>query len=95
MKKTISKSEFRDAFKEMDREDKFSRAGIDALFDYIEGLDEDSGHETEIDVIAFCCEFSEYKNREEAAEEYNIEPAELDNHTTVIEFDGGVIIQNF
>ena len=61
MKKTINEDQFVQAFKDYGRENQFSREALKALFEYIEGLEEDTGEETELDVIALCCEFTEYE----------------------------------
>jgi hypothetical protein len=101
MKTTISKSEFRDAFRKMRREDQFTYDGLGALFDYLEGYEEDTGEEIELDVIAICCDFSEYDSIEECAEECGLEEhynprTELENNTTVIDVEGGgIIIQSY
>lgn len=94
----------------------WSRAGARALAEYLEQLEEDTGEEMEFDRVAIRCDFSEYDNAKEAAEEYPWEapPREeqesdfdyaerveedalewLQDRTSVIEFEGGVIIQNF
>ena len=63
----------------------------------------------ELDTIALCCEYSQYKNAIEASDVYgryyDIEATEdektksaleyLQNNTQVITFDGGIIIQDF
>jgi len=94
MKQTVTKYQFHRAFEEM-RPENFSYAGLDALFDYFEELESDIGEEIELDVIGICCDFTEYDSLEQAAEEYDLMPDELPDHTTVIEFDGGVIVQAF
>ena len=107
MKKTISFYEFQNEFQDC-RPDNFSYDGLKALFDYLEDYAEDCGTEIELDVIAICCEFSEYDSAMEAAKNYNFEPDEddeddqetaalefLEYHTSVITFDGGVIIQDY
>lgn len=86
-----------------DRKDTFSYKGKRALFDYLERLEEDTGEETELDIVALCCEYTEYDGALEAAKEYDedIETEEeareyLNDNTQVIDVDGGgVIIQNF
>ena len=112
MKQTVNETDFLDAFRNYGRDDQFSRAGLIALFDYLE---EYAGEEQELDVIGLCCDFSEYPTALEAAkeygctpeEDYDVEPEEreerreeaaldwLRDQTTVIEFDGGVIIGAF
>lgn len=70
MEKTVSKSDFRDAFRTYERQDNFSYEGLGALFDYIEELDESCDTETELDVIAICCEYTEHETAHKAASEY-------------------------
>jgi hypothetical protein len=102
MKRTISKSEFRDAFYNMGRGEQFSYEGLGALFDYLEDLEQDTREEMELDVIAICCEFAEYGTLEELAEEYDIEgdkddiERELGQNTTVIVIgNGGIIVPQY
>lgn len=99
MKTTVSKSDFRDAFKRMDR-DNFSYDGLGALYDWIEQIDEECDKETELDVIALCCEFTEYENIEEFHGNYDKENypdlETIAEHTMVITVDDdSFIIQDF
>jgi hypothetical protein len=64
MKQTVYNSDFHDAFIKSGRENQFSYQGRNVLFDWIEQLDADTGEETELDVIALCCEFSESTTEE-------------------------------
>ena len=87
----------------------WSYAGARALVKYLENLEDDTGEEIEFDRVALRCDFSEYPNAREAAEECGWEPDEdadsddaeeealewLNDRTTVIEFSGGVIVQQF
>jgi hypothetical protein len=59
MKTTVYRNEFHDYFIQAGRGEQFSYEGRNILFDWIEQLDADTGEETELDVIALCCEFSE------------------------------------
>jgi hypothetical protein len=59
MKQTVSKSDFIDQFRVMDRLENFSYEARGLLFDYLEEYEEDTGEELEMDVIAVCCEYSE------------------------------------
>ena len=98
MKTTVSKSDFRDAFQRMGRENHFSYDGLGALYDFVERMDDDCGTETELDVIALCCEFTEYEDIAELQENYtDIETMdELTNQTMVIDIDGtAFIIQDY
>ena len=94
----VTKSEFRDAFHNMNRGDQFSYAAIGALYDYLDELSQDTGEPIKLDVIAICCDYCEYDDLDEVKANYrDIEDMEdLQNHTTVIELDkGGLVIQNF
>ena len=62
MKKTINEFEFVQAFDDYMRSENFSRAGRFALYEYLTEYEEDTGEEIELDVIALCCEFTEYEN---------------------------------
>jgi len=75
----------------------FTYSGASALYDYLTDLEEDMGKEIKFDRIAIRCDYSEYKTLDEILNQYdNINSLdELRNHTTVIEFDNGFIIQNF
>ena len=97
--KTVDVYEFRRAFADYDRATQFSYEGLDALFDWLEELAEDTGTPYNLDVIALCCEFSEYSDLSEIKANYSgtaIDSLDdLRDHTSVIEFDGGIIIQDF
>lgn len=106
---TVNTSELYHDLKGMER-DNFSYEGAKALMEYLEQLADDCEMNIEYDPIAFCCEYSEYgdavdciescqypydfdddsyNDKEEQALEY------LRDNTTVIEFNGGIIIQDF
>ena len=99
MKTTINFSQFCDRFKDMGREEQFSYEGKKALFEYLEQYEEDTGEELELDIVALCCEFTEYENLNEIKENYNnIETLnDLQDNTQVIEIEGTdrLIIQNY
>ena len=100
MKTTINEYQFAQAFKAYGRENQFSREALKALFDYIEGLEEGLNEEIELDVIALCCEFTEYEDLAEFQNAYSDEYQTIDDieyHTIVIPIAGtnGFIIQDF
>jgi len=76
MKETITLSTFRDAFRAI-RPENFSYEGLEVLFDDLTQYEEDCGQELELDVIAFCCEYSE-QTLEETNSNYNWEFKTLD-----------------
>ena len=97
---TINKYEFSDAFHKMGRGKQFSYEGLDALFDYLEMLEDDIGEPIELDVISLCCEYSEYDNLKEFQNDYGDEYESIDdieNDTTLIKIEGeeGFIIRQF
>ncbi len=98
MKSTVSLSDFRDAFQV--RKENFSYEGLEALFNYLESYEEDTGEEIELDVIALCCDYTEYENLAEFQKDYNTEDyqtiEDIEEATTVIKIDyESFIIQAF
>ena len=72
MKQTINEHTFREAFVSYGRGDQFSHEALGLLYDWFEEYDECSGTESELDVIAICCEFSE-EPLADVASNYSIE----------------------
>ena len=70
MKQTINFTDFQRAFTDYNREDNFSYEALQGLFDWLEEYEESTGVEVELDVIAICCEFTEYESLEELKESY-------------------------
>lgn len=98
MKTTVSFCDFTDAFLKMGRENSFSYEGKRALFDYLEQYEQDTGEEIELDIIALCCEYTEYENLEEYNSRYDeVESIEeIEDKTTVIRIDNSsFIIQDY
>ena len=48
----------------------FSFEGLHALFEYIEALEDDCDEVIEFDMVALCCEFSEYDSLEDFNADY-------------------------
>jgi hypothetical protein len=108
MKKTLSTH---DVANELYKDEyaNWSWYGSVALAEYLEELDCEFGIESELDVVNIRCSFSEYENAIMAASNYSYEVNEeeskeeqeknamayLNDHTSVISFDGGVIIAQF
>ena len=93
----IDEYDFVKAFEEI-RPNNFSRAGLFALYDYFEQLEEDIGNPIELDVIAICCEYSEYESLEEFQEDYgedyeSIEDIESETTVIPVDDDGFIILQ--
>lgn len=106
----VSSDDLYHDLKSMDR-DNFSYDGAKALMEYLEQLSDDCGDNIEYDPIGFCCEYSEYETIGMLADDYPDAPQAddyddpddweeelydwLNDRTTVIEFDNGIIIQDF
>lgn len=57
---TVTKYDFRQAFLSSDTyKNNFSYNGLTALFNYLDELDEETGHQTEFDLVAIACTYSE------------------------------------
>lgn len=97
MKQTITRSQFHDAFRI--RPTNFSYAGLNELFDYLEEYEDSTGEELELDVIALCCDFSEYENLEEFQNNYGTDyesMEDIEQETIVVPVGKkGFIIQDF
>lgn len=59
MYQSVNFNDFLNAFASHGRENQFSYEAKKIIFDYIEDYERDSGENTEMDVIALCCELSE------------------------------------
>ena len=99
MKTTVNLNDFRRAFVEYGRAENFTYEGLAALFEWIEEYEDATGEEMEFDIVALCCDFTEYADLEEFQRTYNkeyesIEDIECD--TIIIPVgDESFIIQNF
>ena len=90
MIKTINEYDFSKAFHNMGRGEQFSSSGLDALFKYFEMLEDSVSEPIELDVIAICCEYSEYESLEEFHYDYGSEYESIDDierETEVIRID--------
>ena len=70
------------------------------MFDWLEMLEEDCDQKIELDVIAICCEYSEYDSLKDFQNDYGDEYESLEdieNNTTLIKIEDeeGFIIQQF
>ena len=99
MNQSITKCQFHDKFRDMGRGEQFSYEGKNALYDWLEELAEDTGQEYSLDVIALCCEFTEYADLEEFQADYGDDcetMEDIENSTIVIPISGdSFIIQQF
>ena len=56
----VTENMFVDAFNEANRGDNFTVAARRTLFEFYEEMEEDGHTSTELDVIAICCDWTEY-----------------------------------
>tara|TARA_R100000008_G_scaffold36232_1_gene20662 strand:+ start:261 stop:560 length:300 start_codon:yes stop_codon:yes gene_type:complete len=85
IKEELTLSYFMDRFNKV-RPKNFSYEGLEALYNYLEQLSEDTGEDIELDVIAICCEYTEYDSLEEVLNDYNLETRQdLEDRTIVID----------
>lgn len=71
----INLSDFRDAFNQAGRSNAFSYKGFELLFNYFEEASSECN--IELDVIAICCEYSEY-GWDDIADNYRIDLSKCD-----------------
>jgi hypothetical protein len=112
MKTTVSLFDFQDAFlKSETYKNNFTIDGLNALFDYFEEYENSTGEDIDFDMVAICCEYSEYASAIEAVAYYNGAVEEnkdfddedkekaalawLEDQTQVITFEKGVIVAKF
>ena len=102
MKQTVRESDFRNAFVTYRREDNFSDLGLSALYWWLKELEEDTGEDIELDVIALCRDYTEYDDLDEFHESQDVRRKyktidDIAGDTTVIPIGdtGGFIIENF
>lgn len=58
-------------FRECGRENYFSYEGFNALYDYLDEYSDEVGEDFKVDVIALCCDFTEYSGWEELYDNYS------------------------
>jgi hypothetical protein len=71
MKTTVHAWDFKQAFKQADRYDKYGYEALGLLFDYLEEVEAGIGEEFELDVIALCCDW-DIDTEEEIRRRYDI-----------------------
>ena len=83
-----SASAFMDEFSRMGRGDQFSYEALESLFDFYDEIED-----FELDVIAVCCEWTEYENEKEALAACGAEDLdELQNKHFMLELDNGRLL---
>ena len=99
MKITINRFQFREGFKKMERDNHFSYDGLNQLYEFLTEVEESMECELDYDVIALCCDYTEYDNLKEFQNDYGEEYESMEdvqNETVVIPIDNdSFIIQQF
>lgn len=88
MKQSINFYQFAEQFQAV-RPNSFSREGLIALWEYLEQFEEDTGHEIEFDVIALCCDFTEYDSLADYQQDYS---DNAEDYTAAITENNGLIV---
>ena len=79
MKTTTTFSEFSDRFsRSYTYKDNFSYEWLRALFDYLEEYEEETNQEIEFNMVALCCEYTEYESIKDAFIDYYTEDEYID-----------------
>tara|TARA_R100000458_G_C8113266_1_gene135174 strand:+ start:271 stop:567 length:297 start_codon:yes stop_codon:yes gene_type:complete len=89
MIEVVTESEFIDRFRKI-RPTNFTYEGLQALFEYLEQYEDDTGDTIELDVIGLCCEFYQYDNLKEFQDDYGKEYEtleDIENETMVVPVD--------
>jgi hypothetical protein len=98
MIKEITQYDFLNAFRQSDsRKEQFSYEALIALHSYYEELEESTGEQITFDMVAICCEWTEYDSDMDAINDYRVwELEDLSDMTTVIELETGhILVLNF
>jgi len=83
---TVTETMFIDTFKKV-RPDNFSYDGLKVLFEHLEEYEDSIDRQIEFDVIAICCDYSEYETEKELLENYDYETIEeIEEQTEIIKF---------
>ena len=90
MKQTIDLHQFRSGFINL-RPNNFTYTALGSLFEHLEEREDDTGQEIEYDVIAICCDYTEWEDLAEFNDHHSLECESLDEvreHTTAIKVYG-------
>ena len=84
----LTETMFKEEFNAV-RPGSFTDAGLSALFCYLDDSDD-----WELDVIAICCEFTQYDSIEAACFAYGMTDEELEDNTLVLRADDGSVVMH-
>lgn len=77
----LNKYTFSQLFDNRGRGEQFSRCAREALFQDLEELSEDAGKDIGADIIALCCDWTEYENAELLRAYSNYLPDEISSYS--------------
>ena len=80
----VTEHEFIDTFKKI-RPENFSYEGLKVLFEHLEFWEKEEDKPIEFDVIAICCDYTEYDNKKELLENYDMSIEEIQDRTFCFE----------
>jgi hypothetical protein len=96
MKQTVTENDFIAAFRHYDRFYYFGDYdGLRALYQYLKQLEDDTGEELELDVIALCCDFSYFADLSDYNEQYGTDyddVYDIDELACVVDDEDGPFI---
>lgn len=98
MYKNINEQEFINEFKIGTRKAQYSIEGLKALYKYFKNYEFAANEDVYLDVIAVCCEYTEYENIEACLKDYDLKTIdELRENTDIIKIEGTdrIIIKDF
>ena len=84
----------------------WTRSAAFALVEYLEQMEDDCGTQIKFDPVALRCEFSEYESLQDFAQQFWATDSQrltrdevikeyIEHRSTLIEFDGGILVQDF
>ena len=99
MKQTVHFEDFRKAFQDI-RPNQFTNDGSKTLYENLIEYEDSTGEELDLDVIAICCDYTEFKSLKDFQNNYNniyksIEDIEDTTMVMQIPDSSGFIVQNF
>ena len=81
----INSFDFVNIFKKSDTyKNNFSNLGLYYLYKHLENYEEETEETIIVDMVAICCEFTEYENIEDIMSDYGLSAEEIYNSTEVI-----------
>lgn len=90
----MNRQQFIDAFRQSDeRRNDFSYEALNVLYTYLDEFEYRSDYL--FDLVAICCEWTEYETLEEAVKDYGyVTSDELEHNTIVVPLKKGYLVQN-